>query len=146
MNGQLPVEAVTATATELDAVLLQAAITFGLALLCAFLYHRYRKPYFGWWAISWLLYLLRLGAITTFLVTGDRVWLYWHQVITGWTGLALLWAALVFSRQLKWRWAYAWVLLFPAVWSYVAITGSRASGSRPDPRCCSSAWSRCGPA
>lgn len=110
-----------ATATELDAALLQAAITFGLATMCAFLYHRYKKPYFAWWSVAWLLYLLRLGAISTFLVTSDRIWLYWHQVVTGWTGLALLWAALLFSRQVKWRLTYALVLLFPPVWSYVAI-------------------------
>jgi signal transduction histidine kinase len=47
--------------------------------------------------------------------------LYWHQVLTGWTGLALLWAALVFSRQLEWRWRYATLLAFPPLWSYVAI-------------------------
>jgi hypothetical protein len=44
-----------------------------------------------------------------------------HQVVTGLTALALLWAALVFSRQLAWRGAYLLVALFPAVWSYVAI-------------------------
>jgi len=114
-------EPLVVPATELNAALLQAAVTFGLALLCAFLYYRYRKPYFEWWAVAWLLYLLRLAAITTFLVTSNRVWLYWHQVITGWTGLALLWAALLFSRQVKWRAAYGWILLFPPVWSFIAI-------------------------
>jgi hypothetical protein len=42
-----------APAVELHAALLQAAITAGLALLCGFLFSRYRKPYFGWWAIAW---------------------------------------------------------------------------------------------
>jgi signal transduction histidine kinase len=64
---------------------------------------------------------LRIGAIISFLLTQNWLWLYWHQVVTGWTALALLWAALVFSQQLTWRPAYAAVILFPMVWSYVAI-------------------------
>jgi signal transduction histidine kinase len=111
----------TASAIELDAAFLQATITAALAALCAFLYARYRKPYFGWWAVAWGLYLLRIGAITSFLLTSQRVWLYWHQVVTGWTALALLYAALVFSQQIRWRpWFYA-LVLFPPLWSYVAI-------------------------
>jgi signal transduction histidine kinase len=110
-----------ATLTELAAALLQAAITLGLAILCALLYRRHRKAYFRWWAIAWSLYLLRLVAIMSFLVTSRWHWLYWHQVATGWTALALLWAALVFLRQLPWRRVYLALLLFPPVWSYVAI-------------------------
>jgi signal transduction histidine kinase len=106
---------------ELDAALLQATITAALAALCAFLFSRYRKPYFAWWAGAWGLYLLRIGAITGFLLTSQRLWLYWHQVITGWTALALLYAALVFSQQIRWRRWYLALVLFPPVWSYVAI-------------------------
>ena len=89
--------------------------------MCAFLYRRYRKPYLGWWALAWGLYLLRIGAIATFLATRSWTWLYWHQVLTGWTALTLLWAALVFSRQVEWRPAYAALWAFPLVWSYIAI-------------------------
>jgi signal transduction histidine kinase len=110
-----------ANPVELDAALLQAAITTALAVLCAFLYGRYRKPYFAWWAASWGLYLLRIGAITSFLLTSERVWLFWHQVVTGWTALALLYAALVFSQQVRWRSGYTVLVLFPLVWSYIAI-------------------------
>ncbi|MDQ3426322.1 MAG: hypothetical protein M3477_00695, partial [Gemmatimonadota bacterium] len=102
---------------ELDAALLQAAITAALAVLCAFLFHRYRKPYFAWWAGAWGLYLLRVGAISSFLLTSDWAWLYWHQVFTGWTALALLYAALLFSQQVRWRWWYLGMVLFPPVWS-----------------------------
>ena len=108
-------------ATELHAAVLLAAITLGLALLCGFLYRRYRKPYLGWWTLAWVLYLLRVGAIATFLASHQWSWLYWHQVLTGWTALALLWAALVFSHQLEWRWRYTVLLAFPAGWSYLAI-------------------------
>ena len=110
-----------APAFELHAALLQAAITAGLALLFGFLFSRYRKPYFGWWAIAWGLYFLRVVAITSFLHTSNWIWLYWHQVVTGWTALALLYAALVFSRQVRWHGWYLALVLFPPIWSYVAI-------------------------
>jgi signal transduction histidine kinase len=106
---------------ELDAALLQAAITVALAALCLFLYTRYRKPYFAWWAGAWGLYFLRILAITSFLLSSQRIWLYWHQVVTGWTALALLSAALVFSQQVRWRPWHALLVLFPPLWSYVAI-------------------------
>ncbi|HEU4681440.1 MAG TPA: GAF domain-containing sensor histidine kinase [Gemmatimonadales bacterium] len=109
------------SSVELDAALLQAAITAALAALCAFLFSRYRKPYFAWWAVAWGLYFLRLVAITSFLVSSDWIWLYWHQVVTGWTALGLLYAALVFSQQTPWRWWYLTLVLFPPIWSYIAI-------------------------
>jgi signal transduction histidine kinase len=110
-----------AATTELHAAFLQAVITLGLAALCWFIHLRYRKPYFAWWAGAWGLYGVRIAAIVSFLLTGDWIWLYWHQVVTGWTALALLYAALVFSRGLRWRHWYLALVLFPAVWSYIAI-------------------------
>ncbi len=110
-----------AMTSELAAAFLQTGVTVALVILCGFLYRQYRKPYFAYWALAWLLYALRLGAIITFLGTDDRVWLYWHQVGTGWTALAFLWAALVFSEQIQWRPAYFALLLFPPAWSYIAI-------------------------
>jgi signal transduction histidine kinase len=110
-----------ANGIELDAALLQGTITAALAALCAFLYARYRKPYFGWWAVAWGLYFLRIAAITSFLLSEHRFWLYGHQVATGWTALALLYAALVFSQQIRWRQWFLVLVLFPPVWSYVAI-------------------------
>src|SRR5690606_4245250 len=60
-------------------------------------------------------------AIVTFLHTEEPVWLFWHQVATGWTALALLWAALVFAQRIRWRPHYLLAVLFPPVWSYVAV-------------------------
>jgi signal transduction histidine kinase len=108
-------------AVEIDAALLQATITAALAALCAFLYSRYRKPYFAWWAGAWSLYFLRIVAISSFLLTSQRIWLYWHQVVTGWTALALLYAALVFSQQVRWRPWFLALVLFPLVWAFIAI-------------------------
>ena len=96
---QAPVPATAAE--ELHAALLQAGLTAALAALCAFLYHRYHKPYFAWWAAAWALYVVRIGAITSFLLSGSWIWLYWHQVVTGWVALALLYAALVFAQGVQ---------------------------------------------
>ncbi len=111
------------TTAEAAAALFQATITFGLALLFGFLYRRYRKDHFLWWAVAFGLYGIGLGAIVSFLLTATWGFLYAHQVVTGWTALALLYAALVFERQLPWRAQYLWLLLFPVVWAYVAIFG-----------------------
>jgi signal transduction histidine kinase len=115
------IQAFETTSAELNAALLQVAITLGIALYSLFLHRRYRKPYFFWFSLAWLLYVLRLSAIIAFLASGREAWLYWHQVVTGWTALALLWAALVFSRQLAFRAWYLVALVFPLGWSFVAI-------------------------
>ncbi|MEO7965035.1 MAG: ATP-binding protein [Gemmatimonadaceae bacterium] len=110
-----------AASSELDAAILQTAVTVGLAAYAGSLYRRYRKAHFAWFGLTWLVYAVRLGAIMAFLFTQASAWLYWHQVVTGWTALALLWSALVFSRQLQFRPRYLLVALFPIAWSYVAI-------------------------
>src|SRR5688500_2637786 len=102
---------------ELNAALLQAVITLGIAGLCGFLYVLFRKRYFLLWSIAWSLYVLRIGAIGGFLLTASEPWLYVHQVLTGWTALALLAAALAFSQQIEWRPWHAALVLFPPVWS-----------------------------
>ena len=133
IQGTLPL----ATNLELDAALLQAAITAALGVLCAFLFARYRKPYLAWWAVAWGLYLLRIGAITSFLFTSNRIWLYWHQVVTGWTALALLYAALVFSQRIRWRpWFWA-SSCFRRSGRTSPSTGSTTSSGRSCRRCCS---------
>ncbi|MGB7212835.1 MAG: GAF domain-containing sensor histidine kinase [Gemmatimonadales bacterium] len=110
-----------ATAQEFSAGALQALVTLALALLCLHLALRYRRVYFHWWAAAWALYLTRILCILSFLGTQRWIWLYWHQVATGWTALVILWAALVFSRNATWRPRYALLALFPPVWSYIAI-------------------------
>jgi signal transduction histidine kinase len=112
---------VPATAAELSAAVFQAVITGGLMLLCLWLFRQYGKTYFGIWAVAWGVYTARMWAILSFLATRQPVWLYWHQVATGWTALVILWAALVFARQTEWKRHYFIALLFPPVWSYLAI-------------------------
>jgi signal transduction histidine kinase len=101
----------------------QALITAGLALFAVVLHRRIRERWLAWWAAAWTLYVVRLAAIITFLATGDLIWLFWHQVITGWVALAILWAALVFSRDLPWRNRYLWLAAFPLLLAWVAVNG-----------------------
>jgi signal transduction histidine kinase len=110
-----------ALTSELPAAILEAAITLALAVLCAALWRRTKQPYFGWWALAFALFLSRITVIAVFIGTGDRAWLFWHQVITGWTGLALLWAAVVFSHAAAWKSRYWLLVAFPLLWSYVAV-------------------------
>ena len=114
MNPPVPV-------AELDAAILQGVVTIGLTFVAAFLYRRYRKAYFAWFTAAFALYVLRLAVIIAFVLTQNFTWLHWHQVVTGWTALALLWASLVFSRPRPFRGVYSIALLFPVLWSYVAI-------------------------
>jgi signal transduction histidine kinase len=107
--------------SELNAALLQAVVTLGGAALCAYLFQKYRRDYFRWLAIAWCAYALRIGCIVLFLTTGASGWLFAHQILTGWTALALLWSALAFSQHARWRWWYVFALAFPVAWSYVAI-------------------------
>jgi signal transduction histidine kinase len=112
--------------SELHAALLQAAVTSGTALVCWYLFAKYRHRYLLWWAVAWSLYVMRIGAIVAFLTTGAHAWLFAHQVLTGSTALVLLWAALTFSDSAEWRPRYAWALAFPLAWSYVAIYQMRS--------------------
>jgi signal transduction histidine kinase len=106
---------------ELADAVFQAIITAGLAGFALLLYRRLPERWFAWWAAAWSLYVVRLGAIITFLATGNLIWLYWHQVATGWVALTILWAALVFSRNAQWRSWYAVLALFPLLLAWVAV-------------------------
>lgn len=107
--------------TELAAAFLQAAVMVGVAVVCLYLYARYRRSYFAVWGLAWSLYAVRMGAIICFLFTRHDFWLFSHQVLTGWTAVAFLWAAVSFSRPLRLRPVYLFLVAFPPVWSYVAI-------------------------
>ena len=107
--------------TEFAAALLLAVIALGGAAYCSWLYSRFRKPYYAWWSFSWLLYAVRVGIIIGFIRTEQSGWLFWHQVLTGWSALGFLAAAVSFSRGLRWTPKLALIALFPVVWSYIAI-------------------------
>jgi signal transduction histidine kinase len=106
---------------EFHPALLQGIVTLGTAALCWYLFARYRRAHVLWWAVAWTLYVLRIGAIVAFLSTNAQAWLFVHQILTGFTALALLWASFVYSRDARWQNHYVLALAFPLVWSYVAI-------------------------
>ena len=106
---------------ELSLVVFQASVTLGIAGLFLALAATYRKRYYGIWGGAWSVYALRLAIIALFLWTHDQNWLFWHQVATGWTTLLLLWAALVFARQIPWHRRYYLFFAVPVIWSYIAI-------------------------
>ena len=106
---------------ELPPAILQAAVTAGLALLFFVLHRRTQKPFFRWFAIAWTLYALRIGAIITFLRTDSFVWLYYHQILTGWTALALLGASFALRAPTQARRFLFALALFPPLWSYIAV-------------------------
>lgn len=119
MDSTIPI----AGSAELADAIFQAIVTAGLAVFALVLWRRVREGWFAWWAAAWGLYFLRLVAIIAFLASHDLVWLFWHQVVTGWVALAILWAALVFSRNLTWRNWYAVLGLIPVGWAWVAVNG-----------------------
>jgi signal transduction histidine kinase len=113
---------------ELSALGFQAVITLLLAIVHLVLWLHGRARYHGAWACAWMLYAARLVLISIFIVTRHPVWLFAHQTVTGFTALFLLWAALLFSRDLRWRPAY---LLFPVAmvlwaWYGVMVMGNMA--------------------
>jgi signal transduction histidine kinase len=107
--------------TEFAAALLLALIALGGAGYCSWLYSRFRKPHYAWWSFSWLLYAVRVGVIIGFIRTEDSGWLFWHQVLTGWSALGFLAGGISFSRGLRVTPKLALAALFPVLWSYIAI-------------------------
>ena len=100
MQASLP----PADTTELHAAFLQAVITLGLAALCGFIYRRYRKPYFAWWAGAWQ------GVVCAGLVesVGMEIGFILFASLGG--GTELLYALAMFSLTAVWI-AVAWSLL-----------------------------------
>jgi signal transduction histidine kinase len=107
--------------TEFAAALLLALIALGGAAYCAWLFTRFRKSYYAWWSVSWLLYAVRVGIIIGFIRTQQSGWLFWHQVLTGWTALGFLAASLSFARGARVTPKFAVIALFPVLWSSIAI-------------------------
>lgn len=106
---------------ECSALGFQSVLTSTLALTCYVLWLRQRGPHFLTWSVAWALYVVRLAAMSAFLVRRDFFWLFVHQTMTGLSALLLLGAALQLTGQFRWRpWHLAAVPVVVA-WSWVAI-------------------------
>ncbi|HYB95190.1 MAG TPA: sensor histidine kinase [Vicinamibacterales bacterium] len=106
---------------ECSALGFQSVLTSALALTCYVLWLRQRGDHFLTWSLAWALYVVRLAAMSAFLVRRDFFWLFVHQAMTGLSALLLLAAALQLSGRFQWR---PWhVVTIPLVigWSWVAI-------------------------
>jgi len=108
---------------ELTALAFQTLVTALLALVYYGLWRRRGRPYDGSWAVAWTMYVLRLGFISAYIHTRHEFWLFLHQLATGGTALLLLYAALQFSRSLRWREAYLWFIGFIVAESWVLVFG-----------------------
>ena len=111
---------------ELSALAFQSVFTLLQALVYYALWLRQRRPWFATWAVAWALYALRLQCIAAYIVTRHEPWLFAHQAATGLTTLSLLLAALQFSRELRWRWRYAWLGVAAVAWAAIAIFAIRS--------------------
>jgi signal transduction histidine kinase len=111
---------------ELVALAFQACFTLLQALVYFALWSRQHRPYFLAWAAAWTIYALRLSAIATFMSSRQEVWLFAHEAATWMSSLLLLFAALQFSRGLRWRWRYLWFAPLCVLWAAVAIFGIRS--------------------
>src|SRR6476620_2776887 len=106
---------------ECSALGFQSVLTSALALTCYVLWLRQRGPHFLTWSLAWSLYVVRLGSMSAFLVRRDNIWLFSHQLMTCFSALLLLVAALQLAGTFKWK-PWYWIsvpLIF--VWSWVSI-------------------------
>ena len=108
-------------AVELAALGFQALVTALLALVYLGLWRQQHRDYFAAWAAGWACYAVRLACISAYIVTRQGVWLFAHQAATGVVALLLLLAALQFSRGLRWRSGYLWLVLLPIAWAFVVL-------------------------
>ena len=111
---------------EASALGFQSVLTTALAVTCYVLWTRQRGAHFLTWSAAWAVYVLRLAAMSAFLVRRDMVWLFLHQVMTGLSALLLLGAAAQLSNHFAWRLRH--LLAVPVVvgWSWVAIYGMQS--------------------
>ncbi len=111
------------TFVECSALGFQSSLTIVLAIVCYILYKRGRGTHFQTWAAAWAVYVVRLGCMSTFLVTRDLVWLFAHQAATGVTVLLLLAAALQLTGGFVLKRWHALFVPASIVWAWITIYG-----------------------
>lgn len=103
------------------ALLFQMLCTLALAAVHLGLWRQRHQPYHATWAGAWVVYAVRLAFIAAYLRERDPGWLFAHQVVTLWSGLLLLWAALQFALGSKWRPAYLAAPAVAVLWAAFAV-------------------------
>ena len=117
------------TFDDISALLFQALCTLALAAVHLGLWKQRKQPWHATWAAAWLVYGLRIAFIARFMESRDLAWLFAHQVVTLWSALLLLWAAVEFSVRATWRPAYALLPLLAALWAWFAVFVMRNMGA-----------------
>jgi signal transduction histidine kinase len=83
---------------ELAALAFQGVLTLILLLVYYGLWRQHRRPYDRVWAAAWGVYALRIACISAFILTRRDLWLFLHQIATGFSALLLLYASLEFAQ------------------------------------------------
>ena len=103
------------------ALLFQTLCTLALSAVHLGLWRQRRQGFHATWAAAWFIYALRLAFIAAFMDRRDLGWLLAHQIVTLWSGLLLLWAALQFASHARWRQDYIAAPVFAAVWAWFSV-------------------------
>jgi hypothetical protein len=99
-------------------LLFQTLCTLALSSVHFGLWRQRHQAFHATWAAAWAVYSLRLIFISAYIENRDLGWLFAHQVVTLGSGLLLLWAALQFATQIRWRARYAFAPILAAVWAW----------------------------
>lgn len=105
------------------ALLFQMLCTLALSAVHFGLWRQRRQPYHATWAAAWVVYAFRLAFIAAYLVERKPDWLFAHQVVTLWSGLLLLWAALQFAIGAKWKQRYLLAPVLAVAWAAFTVFG-----------------------
>jgi two-component system sensor histidine kinase UhpB len=106
---------------EFSALAFQALVTALFALVYHGLWRQRRREHFATWGVAWGVYALRLVCISAFLLTRREGWLVLHQTLTVLVALLLLFAALEFSRGVRWRPRYLLLAIPASAWGWISI-------------------------
>jgi signal transduction histidine kinase len=103
-------------------LLFQTLCTLALSAVHFGLWRQRRQPFHATWAAAWAVYGLRLIFIAAYIEHRDELgWLFAHQVVTMGSALLLLWAALQFATQMRWRPHYAIAPVLAAAWAWYGV-------------------------
>jgi signal transduction histidine kinase len=107
---------------SIAALAFQTLCTLALAAVHLGLWRQRRLPYHATWAAAWFVYALRLLFIGRFMQRQDELgWLFAHQVVTLWSGLLLLWAAMQFATRVRWRPWFLAAPLLAVAWAWYGV-------------------------
>src|SRR5512144_1290357 len=109
------------TFDSIAALLFQTLCTLALSAVHLGLWRQRRQPYHATWAAAWLVYAVRLSFIAAYIDQRQLGWLCAHQVVTLWSGLLLLWAALQFALHARWRPEDVVAPVFAAAWAWFTV-------------------------